>query len=138
MGLGANLVLIFASTSKISYPGSGVSCLGASAENIEQIKSIMQMQTIGHDKMNMLRHVKFFGDANGVRHFMKLHADILRPKFEACLKQFDEALGDTGIATWTRPRGGYFISMDILSGCAKRVYKRNVNGRRNRYRQWRY
>ena len=117
----ANLVLIFASTSKISYPGSGVSCLGASAENIEQIKSIMQMQTIGHDKMNMLRHVKFFGDANGVRHFMALHADILRPKFDICLEKLDTLLGDTGSASWTKPLGGYFISLDVPEGCAKQT-----------------
>jgi len=114
-----NLVFIFASTSKISYPGSGVSCLGASSENIEQIKKIMQMQTIGHDKMNMLRHVKYFGDAHGIRMFMKKHAEILRPKFEICLEKLDCQLADTGAAQWTKPLGGYFISLDVPEGCAK-------------------
>ena len=69
----------------------------------------------------MLRHVKFFGDANGVRHFMKLHADILRPKFDICLEKLDVLLGDTGSATWTKPLGGYFISLDVPEGCAKKT-----------------
>ncbi len=116
-----NLVYIFASTSKISFPGSGVSCLGSSKENIEYIKSIMQMQTIGHDKMNMLRHLKFFKDADGVVAFMKKHADILRPKFEICEKKLSENLGGLGIAEWTKPLGGYFVSLDVPEGCAKRV-----------------
>lgn len=114
-----NLVFIFASTSKISYPGSGVSCLGASAENIEFIKKIMQMQTIGHDKMNMLRHVKFFGNADGINAFMKKHAAILRPKFEKCLEKLEEGLAESGAASWTKPLGGYFISLDVPEGCAK-------------------
>ncbi len=117
----ANLVYIFASTSKISYPGSGVSCLGASRENIDHIKSIMQMQTIGHDKMNMLRHVKFFKNSDGIVDFMKKHADILRPKFEICEKILCENLSDCDIAVWTKPLGGYFISLDVMNGCAKRV-----------------
>ena len=116
-----NLVYIFASTSKISYPGSGVSCLGASRENIDHIKTIMQMQTIGHDKMNMLRHVKFFKNAEGICEFMKKHADILRPKFEVCDKVLEEKLTGLGIAKWTKPLGGYFISLDVLEGCAKRT-----------------
>ncbi|MBQ8759305.1 MAG: aminotransferase class I/II-fold pyridoxal phosphate-dependent enzyme [Clostridia bacterium] len=117
----ANLVFIFASTSKISFPGSGVSCIGASKENIDHIKSIMQMQTIGHDKMNMLRHVKFFKNADGIKEFMKKHADILRPKFEVCEKVLSEKLSGLGVASWTKPLGGYFVSLDVLDGCAKRV-----------------
>ena len=116
-----NLVYIFASTSKISFPGSGVSCLGSSRENIDYIKSIMQMQTIGHDKMNMLRHVKFFKDGEGLKNFMTKHADILRPKFELCDKLLCENLSGLGIAEWTKPLGGYFISLDVLEGCAIRV-----------------
>ncbi len=116
-----NLVLIFASTSKISYPGSGVSCLGASRENIDHIKKIMQMQTIGHDKMNMLRHVKFFKNADGIKEFMKKHADILRPKFEICQKVLNENLTECGVANWTKPLGGYFISLDVPEGCASRT-----------------
>ena len=116
-----NLVYIFASTSKISFPGSGVSVIGASRENIDHIKSIMQMQTIGHDKMNMLRHVKFFKDADGIKSFMQKHADILRPKFEMCEKKLSEGLGELGIAEWTKPLGGYFVSLDVPCGCAKKV-----------------
>ena len=116
-----NLVLIFASTSKISYPGSGVSCLGASRENIDQIKSIMQMQTIGHDKMNMLRHVKYFKDADGICEFMKKHAEILRPKFEVCQKVLSEKLAECKISEWTKPLGGYFISLDVPEGCAAKT-----------------
>ncbi len=116
-----NLVYIFASTSKISFPGSGVSCIGASKENIDHIKSIMQMQTIGHDKMNMLRHVKFFKNAEGIKEFMKKHADILRPKFELCDRMLCENLKEYGIASWTKPLGGYFISLDVPEGCAKRT-----------------
>ncbi len=117
----ANLVLIFTSTSKITYPGSGVSCLGASRENIDQIKKIMQMQTIGHDKMNMLRHVKYFGSAEGIVEYMKGHADILRPKFEMCEKVLSEKLSDCKEAEWTNPKGGYFVSLNVPEGCAKKV-----------------
>ena len=116
-----NLVYIFASTSKISFPGSGVSCIGSSKENIDYIKSIMTMQTIGHDKMNMLRHVKFFGSFDGLKGFMTKHADILRPKFEACEKILTENLEGLGIAEWTKPLGGYFISLDVPEGCALKV-----------------
>ena len=115
-----DMILYFASTSKISFPGAGVAVLGASEANIAQIKSVMTVQTIGHDKLNMLRHVKFFKDADGVLEHMKLHAAILRPKFEIVLDAFEKEL--SGIASWTKPRGGYFISLDVPAGCAKRVY----------------
>lgn len=113
-----NLPFIFTSTSKITYPGSGVSCLGASKENIEFIKKIMQMQTIGHDKMNMLRHVKYFHDVNGVVEYMKKHAAVLRPKFEMCEKILTEDLNECGEARFTHPKGGYFVSLDVPDGCA--------------------
>lgn len=113
-----NLPLIFTSTSKISYPGSGVSALGGSKENIDYIKSIMQKQTIGHDKMNMWRHVRYFKSADGIRAYMKKHAAILRPKFEICEQVLDECLSDSGIAMWTNPKGGYFISLNVYAGCA--------------------
>ena len=116
-----NMPLIFTSTSKISYPGSGVSCLGASRENIDQIKSIMQMQTIGHDKMNMWRHVRYFKSADGIKEYMKKHADILRPKFEVCLEALTSQLQESGVAIWTNPKGGYFISLNVYSGCAKKT-----------------
>ncbi len=115
-----DMILYFSSTSKISYPGAGVAVLGASDANIAQIKSTMTIQTIGHDKLNMLRHVKFFKDAKGVLNHMKLHAEILRPKFEIVLDAFESELSE--IASWTKPNGGYFISLDVPEGCAKRVY----------------
>lgn len=109
------------STSKITFPGSGVAVLAASDENIAEIKKRMTIQTIGHDKMNMLRHAHFFKDANGVHEHMKLHADIVRPKFELILDAFEKYLGGKGIAEWTNPRGGYFISLNVMNGCAKKV-----------------
>lgn len=116
-----DLPYVFMSTSKITYPGSGVSVIASSVSNIEYIKSVMAYQTIGHDKMNMLRHVKYFGDADGMRRYMKQHAAILRPKFEAVLRILEEQLAGCGIAEWTKPRGGYFISLNTLPGCAKRT-----------------
>ncbi|PWM69690.1 MAG: aminotransferase [Clostridiales bacterium] len=116
-----NMPLIFTSTSKITYPGSGVSAIGGSKENIDYIKSIMQKQTIGHDKMNMWRHVKYFKSADGIREYMKKHAAILKPKFEICQKVLEENLADTGVAMWTKPKGGYFISLNVYAGCAMKT-----------------
>ncbi len=116
-----NLPLIFTSTSKISYPGSGVSCIGASKENIDFIKSIMQKQTIGHDKMNMWRHVRYFKNIDGIKEHMKKHAEILRPKFEVCKDALEKQLADTGVAVWTNPKGGYFISLNVYPGCASKT-----------------
>jgi len=115
-----DMVFYFSSTSKISYPGAGVALMAASEANLKQIRSVMTVQTIGPDKLNQLRHVKFFGDAEGVLAHMKLHASILRPKFEAVLGAFDAEL--SGIAEWTKPHGGYFVSLNVPDGCAKRVY----------------
>jgi DNA-binding transcriptional MocR family regulator len=116
-----DMVFHFTSTSKITYPGAGISAVGASPKNIKMLKSRMTIQTIGPDKLNQLAHARMFPTYEALLDQMKKHADILRPKFEACLKQFEEVLGDTGIASWTKPRGGYFISMEVLPGCAKRV-----------------
>ncbi len=116
-----DMCYIFMSTSKITYPGSGVSVIASSVSNIEYIKRIMSIQTIGHDKMNMLRHVKYFKNLEGIHKYMKKHAEILRPKFAIVLNTFEKELKDTGIASWLNPKGGYFISLEVLDGCAKRV-----------------
>lgn len=116
-----DMVYVFGSTSKISLAGSGIAALASSKANIEDIKQKLSFQTIGHDKVNQMRHVKFFGDINGMKEHMKKHAALIRPKFETVLESLEENLGGLGICTWTKPRGGYFISFDTLEGCAKRV-----------------
>jgi DNA-binding transcriptional MocR family regulator len=116
-----NMVYIFASTSKVSFPGSGVSAIATSLENVEYIKKFMTTQIIGHDKINQLRHVRFFKDIDGMNAHMKKHAELLRPKFEAVLRILDEELDGLGIGNWTKPKGGYFISFDAMSGCAKSI-----------------
>ncbi len=116
-----DMVYIFTSTSKVSYPGAGVAVIASSVRNIENIKSVMSIQTIGHDKLNMLRHVKYFGNADGVLAYMKKHAEIIRPKFEIVLDAFEKELSGTGVAEWLSPKGGYFISLNVLDGCAKRT-----------------
>ena len=116
-----DLVYKFASTSKISFPGSGIAALATSQNNLEDIKKQLQIQTIGHDKVNQLRHVRFFKDIHGMVEHMRKHADILRPKFETVIQILDEELGGLGIGEWTRPKGGYFISFDAMDGCAKRI-----------------
>lgn len=116
-----NMVYIFASTSKISFPGSGVSAIASSLENIKYIMNQMTVQTIGHDKINQLRHARFFKDLNGLNAHMKRHAELLRPKFEAVLNMLESELSGLGIGTWIKPRGGYFISFDSLPGCAKSI-----------------
>ena len=119
-----DLVYKFASTSKISFPGSGIAALASSLNNLAEIKKQLTIQTIGHDKVNQLRHVRFFGDIHGMIEHMRKHADILRPKFEAVLEILNRELGGLGIGTWTEPKGGYFISFDSLPGCAKDIVAR--------------
>lgn len=116
-----DMVYIFASTSKVSFPGSGVSAIATSKANMEYIHKFMDVQIIGHDKINQLRHARFFKDINGLNAHMKKHAEILRPKFEAVLNMLDAELTGTGIGSWIKPRGGYFISFNAMPGCAKAI-----------------
>ena len=116
-----DLVYKFASTSKVTFSGSGISACAASLNNLEEIRKQLSIQTIGHDKVNQLRHVRFFKDIHGVVEHMRKHADILRPKFEAVEDIFEKELGGLEIGTWTKPNGGYFISFDSLPGCAKEI-----------------
>ena len=116
-----DLVLKFFSTSKISFPGSGIAALAASQNNLEEVRKQMCVATIGHDKVNQLRHVRFFKDIYGIDEHMKKHAAILRPKFEMILEKFEQELTGREIGSWIRPRGGYFICFETLEGCAKAV-----------------
>lgn len=116
-----DMVIEVCSTSKITFPGAGVSALIASGNNIAAIKKRLNAQTISYDKMNQHRHVQFFGNAEGVREHMRKHASILKPKFDIVLKHLDDELSGKGIASWVEPNGGYFISLDVMEGCAKRT-----------------
>ena len=116
-----DMVYKFASTSKISFPGSGIAAIAASDENLAEIRKMMSVQTIGHDKLNQLRHARFFGDIHGMVQHMKKHADILRPKFDTVLSVLESELGGLEIGKWTKPNGGYFVSFDSLDGCAKAI-----------------
>lgn len=117
----SDMVFEFASTSKVSFPGSGIAALATSANNIADIKKQLTIQTIGHDKLNQLRHVRFFKDINGLKEHMRKHAEFMRPKFEAVESVLEEELGGLGIGSWTEPKGGYFISFEALDGCAKAI-----------------
>ena len=116
-----DLVYKFTSTSKVSFPGSGIAAVAASKANLDDLRTHLTIQTIGHDKLNQLRHVRYFKDIHGIETQMKKHAEILRPKFEAVLEILDRELGDLEIGTWTKPHGGYFISFESLDGCAKAI-----------------
>lgn len=116
-----DLVYEFASTSKISFSGAGIAAFASSKANIEEAKRSMTIQTIGHDKVNQLRHARYFKNLEGIRAHMRRHADIIRPKFEAVLAVLDKELGGLGIGEWTKPNGGYFISFDAMEGCAKAI-----------------
>ena len=111
-------VVMFCSTSKISFPGAGVAAMAASPANIADVKKRMTVQTIGHDKINMLRHVRYFHDLAGLQAHMKMHAAILRPKFQVVLDALERNLAGKGVASWHRPRGGYFVSVNVMEGCA--------------------
>lgn len=116
-----DLVLEFTSTSKISFPGGGLAVIAASKANIDFIKSQMTYQTIGFDKLNQLRHAKYFKDFNGIQEHMRHHAAIIQPKFNVVLYALDKEIAPLGIGSWKKPKGGYFISFNSLEGCAKRI-----------------
>lgn len=116
-----DMVYEFASTSKVSFSGAGIAAFASSAANIEEAKRSMTIQTIGHDKVNQLRHVRYFKDIDGIRAHMRRHTAIIRPKFEAVLAVLDRELGGLEIGEWTKPLGGYFISFDAMEGCAKAI-----------------
>ncbi|MGI6172554.1 MAG: aminotransferase class I/II-fold pyridoxal phosphate-dependent enzyme [Christensenellales bacterium] len=119
-----DLPLKFTSTSKISFPGSGIAAIAASAGNLADIKKQVSIQTIGFDKVNELRHVRYFKNLEGILTHMEKHAEILRPKFELVDRIFSEELSGLGVGTWTTPHGGYFISFDSMPGCAKNIVSR--------------
>ncbi|MGD9332846.1 MAG: aminotransferase class I/II-fold pyridoxal phosphate-dependent enzyme [Desulfobacterales bacterium] len=113
--------LMFGSTSKITFPGAGLALVAGSARNMEWVRQQLFYQTIGPDKLNQLRHVRFFGNLDGIREHMQKHAAIVRPRFEAVESILTQELAGKGIATWTQPQGGYFVSFNALDGCAKAV-----------------
>ena len=116
-----DMVFEFCSTSKITFPGAGVAALAASKANLEILKKRYNFQTIGYDKLNMLRHVLYFKNLDGVLEHMKKHKDILQPRFNMVTDKLESELSGYGVADWTKPNGGYFVSVDVTEGCAKRV-----------------
>lgn len=116
-----DIVYEFCSTSKISFPGDGISAIATSAANLIDIKSFLKFSTIGPDKLNQLRHARYFKNLAGIKSHMAKHAEIMRPKFDKVKETLSRVLGDSDIASWTDPKGGYFISYDTMNGCATRV-----------------
>ena len=118
-----DMVFEFASTSKITVPGAGVSCFCCSEANMEYMKKLWNAEIISYDKLNQLRHIKFFGNAAGVFEHMKRHANVLKPKFDIVLETLENEIAPLDIAKWRRPKGGYFVSLYVMPGCAKRVHQ---------------
>ncbi len=116
-----DMVVMFGSTSKISFSGAGIAIMASSEQNIAYMKKLLTVQTIGFDKVNQLRHIKFFKDMDGVLAHMEKHRQILKPKFEMVATKLNENIKPLGIATWNDPKGGYFVSVDTMEGCAKRT-----------------
>lgn len=116
-----DMVYEFCSTSKVTFAGGGISAIATSLANLEWIKQSLTVQTISYDKLNQLRHVLYFENADAIRAHMRKHADFMRPKFDAVLEKLEKELGGTGIASWKKPMGGYFISFETMEGCAKAV-----------------
>lgn len=120
-GVNEDMIIEVCSTAKMTFPGAGISALAASDANMKQIKNRLNCQTISYDKMNQLRHVRFFKNLDGIKAHMKKHAAIMKPKFDMVIDHLENELGGLGIASWLDPKGGYFISLDVMDGCAKRV-----------------
>ncbi len=118
-----DLPFIFSSTSKVTFPGAGVAAMGTSENNMKILKKRYTTQTIGNDKLNMLRHLIFFKDFDGIKNHMQKHKAILKPRFDVVINNFKENLSSADIAQWTTPRGGYFVSVDVFPGTAKNVVK---------------
>ena len=116
-----DLFIEFTSTSKITFAGAGVSAIAASDANIKAISKRLNFQVISYDKINQIRHVKYLKNVDGIMAQMQKHGEIMKPKFDAVLEILEKELGGLGIAKWTNPKGGYFISLDVLEGSAKRV-----------------
>ncbi len=116
-----NIIYIFGSTSKVTFPGAGVAVMGASRENVEELKKFLGISIISYDKMNQLRHVKFFGTFANMQEHMKKHKAIIAPKFELVCSTLEKEIAQLGIGEWTEPKGGYFVSFNALNGCAKRI-----------------
>ena len=116
-----DMVYEFMSTSKITFPGSGIAAMFTSEANIKGILKVMTFQTIGHDKINQLRHARFFGDIEHLKAHMMKHAELIRPKFAAVIDTLEEGLGGLEIGSWSNPKGGYFISFDAMEGCARAI-----------------
>ena len=115
------MVFQFCSTSKVSFPGAGIAAIATSKANVEDIKKRLTIQTIGHDKINQLRHVNYFKNLDGIKAHMKKQAQIIRPKFEMVEQVLEKEIASRGIGSWVNPKGGYFISFNALEGCAKSI-----------------
>lgn len=113
-----DMVYEFCSTSKVSFAGAGIAAVASSGANLEWMKKSMTIQTIGYDKVNQLRHVRYFKDMDGIKAHMRKQAELLRPKFEAVIQVLEQELGGLGIGSWVKPNGGYFIAFETLEGCA--------------------
>ena len=118
-----DMVFEYASTSKITFPGAGVSVFACSKSNMDYIKSLLTVQTISYEKVNELRHVLYLKDKTGIIALMKKHAKILAPKFQCVLDSLEREIAPLGIASWQNPKGGYFISVNVLPGTAKAVWQ---------------
>jgi len=114
-------VFILGSTSKITFAGAGIAAIGGSETNMNWVRKHLSISTIGPDKINQVRHTRFFGGFAGLKEHMKKHAELIKPKFEMVNSILEDRLGGKGLASWTNPKGGYFISLDTNEGCAKRV-----------------